>query len=48
MSRRAKAAQLIDQGRSDAREIAQGTFRAGMTLARHVLRYVSYQIAVRR
>jgi hypothetical protein len=48
MGRRARAAQLIDQGRSDARGMAQGLTKAGFTLTRHVLRYVSYQIAIRR
>jgi len=28
--------------------MAQGLTKAGFTLARHVLRYVNYQIAIRR
>ncbi len=30
------------------RQLARGSLVTGLTLARHVLRYVSYQIAVRR
>jgi hypothetical protein len=48
MSRNARVLQVIGLRPNGVREVVQETLKTGVTLTKHVARYLSYQMAVRR